>query len=504
MHLINRRRFMKTSLAGAIGTALGSMLNVPGFLRSALADEPGITWNGNKLLFIFLRGGNDALNTVIPSGDPSYNLSLRPSLFVPAPSDPLTTGGQAPTAPEAGRAIDLGNGFATMHPALADTIPLYNAGELAFVHRVGYPNQSRSHFDSQRYWETGLPLDDSDQNGLLYRALVETGLHESQVMPAVSMQSTMPQLLKGDVPFANISDPSRYDLLGVYAAARQKHIDYIARMHGLPAAAKKARPLTFPTGRRFVNSINQVTAIDFADNGRDSSGAKVLGSPYLDDDVNLTHLFPIDSTSDDKGFDSWSAWQFFRSLKYSAQVLAHTDAVVSGTELDGFDTHSVQGSLAGGHARLLNRVGWGLYALKKYLSHPSINLWNKMIVVTMSEFGRTSEENGSNGTDHAEAGVMIVAGGAVNGGVYQCSPSDLVTPWAVGDNGTMFAANGRYLQRSVDYRSVLGELIRDHLGAGPAHLQRIIPAYAAAGENLLSGGITPDGTTIAGELGLVG
>jgi uncharacterized protein (DUF1501 family) len=122
----------------------------------------------------------------------------------------------------------------------------------------------------------------------------------------------------------------------------------------------------------------------------------------------------------------------------------------------------------------------------------------------MSEFGRTSEENGSVGTDHAEAGVMLVAGGAINGGVYQCSPGDLVTPWQVGDSGTMFAANGRYLQRSVDYRSVLGEIIRDHLGANQGHLDRIIPGYSAAGENLLSGGLTPDGTTIAGELGLLG
>ena len=98
---------------------------------------------------------------------------------------------------------------------------------------------------------------------------------------------------------------------------------------------------------------------------------------------------------------------------------------------------------------------------------------------------------------------MIVAGGAVNGGVFQCSPNDATTPWVVGDNGTMFSAAGRYLQRSVDYRSVLGELIRDHLGATQNQLNRIIPGYTAAGENLLSGGLTPDGTAIAGELGLV-
>lgn len=499
MYIYTRRQFMKTSMAGAIGAALGSMLNVPGFLRNALADG-GITWNGNKLLFIFLRGGNDALNTVIPSMDDAYTSSLRPTLFIDKPDDALTTGGQAPLVPQAGRGIDLGNGFATMHPSLKNTIPLYNAGDLAFVHRVGYPNQSRSHFDSQRYWETGLPLDDSDQDGMLYRALVETGLHESNVMPAVSMQSTMPQLIKGEVPFVNISDPERYDLLGVYAAARQKHIDYIAKLHNIPAPPKKNREITFPTGKRFVNSLNQIVGIDFNSNGFDSGGTKILGSPFLDDDVNLTNLFPIDDESDPTGqYD----WNFFRSLKYSAQVLAGTDAVVSGTELDGFDTHNDQGALSGGHADLMNNIGWAMYAMKKYLSHPTINLWNKTIVVTLSEFGRTSEENGSNGTDHAEAGCIVLAGGPVNGGVYGCNPTG-VLPWVTGDPGTMFAANGRYLQRSVDYRSVLGEIIRDHLGATQAHLNKIIPGYNDAQEFLLSGGTSLDGVDIMGEVGFVG
>ncbi len=493
---------MKRSLAGAIGTALGSMLNVPGFLRSAMADGV-VSWNGNKMLFIFLRGGNDALNTLIPTGDTAYSASLRPTLYIPGPSDPLTTGGQAPLNPEPGRAIDLGNGFATMHPSLRDAIPVYNAGELAIIHRVGYPNQSRSHFDSQRYWETGLPLDDSEQDGMLYRAIIETGLHETQLLPAVSMQSTMPQIIRGEIPFANIVDPARYDLLGVYASARQKHIDYIAKIHGIPYPAKNNRDLMFPTGKRFVNSINQIVGIDFDNNGRDSNNNKILGSPFLDDDVNLTHLFPIDPESDDKGFNDWSAYSFFRSLKYSAQVLAGTDSVISGLELDGFDTHNDQGALTGGHAARMEWIGWAMYALKKYLSHPSVNLWDKMSVVTMSEFGRTSEENGSFGTDHAEAGVMFVAGGSINGGVKQCDPNSAVTPWEVGDPGTMFNANGRYLQRSVDYRSVIGELIRDHLGASQAQLDKIIPGYSNSSEFLLSGGTSIDGVSIAGELGLV-
>lgn len=506
MNILTRRSFLKRS-ASAVGMAMGSLLSVPGFLRSAIADEHGISWNGNKIMFLFLRGGNDGLNTIIPTGDGAYNNVTRPTLYIPSPTDPLTTIGQCPTDPEPGRGIDLGNGFATMHPALSDLCSLYNDGELAMIHRVGYPNQSRSHFDSERYWETGVPLDDSLTEGIFYRTLVETGLHKSQVLPGVSLQSTMPTILRGDIAMANISDPHRYDLLGVYAAARQKHIDSIARIHGLNYPRKSSRDTVFPTGERFVTSINQIAAVDFHDNGLDESENKIPGSPFLDDDVDNTHLFPVNHETDDKGFDDYGAFNLFRSIKYSAQILARTDAVVAGTEMHGYDTHNEQGGEQGGvdgwHADLLRRVGWTLYALKKYMSHPSVDIWDKTVVVTLTEFGRTTVENESAGTDHAEAGVMFLSGGPVAGGVYHCDGNAASLPWIPGDTGSMFETNDRYLSRAVDYRSILGELARDHLGATPEQLARIIPGYANPGENLQSGGLSIDGVPISGELGIL-
>ncbi len=94
---------------------------------------------------------------------------------------------------------------------------------------------------------------------------------------------------------------------------------------------------------------------------------------------------------------------------------------------------------------------------------------------------------------------MIVGGGKIKGGVYQCSNDS----WTVGRKGSMFQVEGRYLRRTVDYRSVFGEIIRDHLGATPGQLETIIPGYADRRENLLAGGITLDGTRIVGELGTV-
>jgi uncharacterized protein (DUF1501 family) len=129
-------------------------------------------------------------------------------------------------------------------------------------------------------------------------------------------------------------------------------------------------------------------------------------------------------------------------------------------------------------------------------------------------------QNGSAGTDHAEGGVMFIAGGGVQGygkanpfGVFGCSPTDaynginnlgwLPATSPTAQNGSMFGASSRYLKRAIDYRSVLGKLIRDHLGATQNQLNQVIPGYANSSEHLLSGGTSIDGTPIFGEVPII-
>jgi uncharacterized protein (DUF1501 family) len=218
-------------------------------------------------------------------------------------------------------------------------------------------------------------------------------------------------------------------------------------------------------------------------------------------------------------------YTFYERLKSAAQVLASTDAIIAGTEMGGFDTHTAQTTAGsphlGQHGRLLKRIGWAIYALSKFFSNSSYSprvRWEDVVVITMSEFGRTSAENASDGTDHAEASVIYVAGGSVNGGVYGCdsNPNPKLggqPNWAPGTgvkDGALFSANTSvgYLKRTIDYRSVLGEIIRDHLGATQAQLDRIIPAYATESvDHLKDGGtvVYPNTTStpIIGELGIV-
>jgi uncharacterized protein (DUF1501 family) len=205
---------------------------------------------------------------------------------------------------------------------------------------------------------------------------------------------------------------------------------------------------------------------------------------------------------------------FFANLKAAALVLNKTDAIIAGTEFGGFDTHNGQGRLTGNHPDLNRGIGWAMYALRKYFTlYADKATWENVVVVTLSEFGRTTVENSDQGTDHAEAGPMFIAGGAVKGygkgnlsGVFNSNPGDpaATVPWVTGTGGSMFGVSGRYLRRNTDYRSVLGEIIRKHLGATQGQLNRIIPGYSVPGEMLLSGGVSSvDGTAIRGEVGLL-
>src|SRR4051812_41313397 len=126
-NIINRRSFMKTGLKAAAAAGLVSLTHIPPFLRQALADG-NIGISGKKLLFIFLRGGNDGINNIIPIQDPAYAVN-RATIGLPKDPDSFytdTTGVADAVAANYPYAINLRNGFAALNPALSDLVPLYN------------------------------------------------------------------------------------------------------------------------------------------------------------------------------------------------------------------------------------------------------------------------------------------------------------------------------------------------------------------------------------------
>jgi uncharacterized protein (DUF1501 family) len=529
-NILTRRGFLDRSFKLGLGVALSTLVDIPFVMKRALA-EGSIGLNGNKLLFIFLRGANDALNSVIPIQDSAYNATNRPNILIPKDglTDYSVTGGcDFPTNPffTYAKAIRLGNGFAALHPSLKYLAPVYNAGELSLIHRVGYPNQSRSHFDSQNYWENGNPNNNLVTDGIFYRTMIESGLASTAPLTGVSVQSALPLSLRGQAAaMTNLTDPTRYALLGIpnTVAGGGKADNALLAADTYPFPDKRSRELLSLQYQNLTNTLNIFAGIDFTESGTPGNPAKP-GNYYLDDspakDGTGYYLFPTTNAKNGdfaNGNDAskyvvdTGAYSLFTNLKAAALILNNTDAVIAGTEFSGFDTHNAQGSVTGAHANLQLRIAWAMYALRKYfLRYSNKATWDNVIVITLSEFGRTTIQNASLGTDHAEAGVMFAAGGAIKGynnghstGVFGCSPNDSI-PWVTGQTGSMFGVNSRYLRRTVDYRSVLGEIIRKHLGATQNQLNRIIPGYANPGEQLLAGGTSSiDGTPIIGEVGIL-
>ena len=435
-----RREFLRAGSITALGAGLG--LAKPGmFGNKALA---GRMHSDTKLIFIFQRGGNDGVNTVIPYGDSEYNRSSRPSLFIP----------------RAG-AIDLGNDFARLHPRMAAMMEIYNhpaltgvdgPGNLAILHRIGYKGQSKSHFNSRQYWENGVPGDPSFEEGMIYRqvALKMNPLENNLV--AAAMSNSQMVALKGPLPIPTIGNVETFSFSGDPAGS----IKFIGKSPGMPQGLdgsgllgayggprdfpdKPYRELVYGTGLALANSMNIV---------QDA----VAQGPYVP-----------------SGGANYPGGDFGNRLEQIAMLIKRTNARVLGVNIGGWDTHTNQGRIYGRHGNLLAQVAQGFQALYRDLR----DQWNKLLIVTMTEFGRTSKENGGKGTDHGHACVMFVAGGSVRGGVYNCDAST----WADGD---MFSIKDRYVKRKTDYRAVFGEIFTRHFGDSEDMLETIIPGYTQA------------------------
>lgn len=296
-NILSRRSFLDGSIKAGLGAALGTLLDVPPVLQRAMA-EGTIGTSGKKVLFIFLRGANDALNSVIPVEDPAYYnmgtvaapVETRPDIgIVKEDGVDYSKAGQAFDATQFrdaltgtsrssddatysyDKAIGLGNGFAALHPSLKFLSPVYNAGELCLVHRVAYPKQSRSHFDSQAFWENGAPYSSSVRDGIFYRAMIESGLANTAPFTGVSVQRSLPLILRGSqAAMTNINSTDRYALLGLPGnSGRSKSADFLKELNSQPFSPKRDRDflrLQYENLNRTLDVFDSIRP-DFSDAG---------------------------------------------------------------------------------------------------------------------------------------------------------------------------------------------------------------------------------------------
>ena len=408
---MNRRFFLKS---GSVALAsIGISLSAPSFLeRVALGNA--ITGGKRKtLIAIFQRGAVDGLNMVVPFGESAY-YSARSSIAIPKPEQ-----GNDETA------INL-DGFFGLHPSMSSFKPLWDAKQLAIIHACGSPDNTRSHFDAQDYMESGTPGVKSTRDGWLNRYLQGNDDPDGSVFRAVAIKKTMPRMLQGLAPAIAMSNLSDFTIRAGKASSNIQG--------GFEALyARKISDPLIDMGRETFDAVN-----------------------YLKQ-VNPAQYKPENGAQYPRG-------QFGASLLQIAQLIkAGVGLEIAFTDVDGWDTHVNQGNSRGQLANQLDQFSSGIAALYQDLGQRM----DDVLILTMSEFGRTVRENGNRGTDHGHANAMFVLGNKVRGGkVYGRWPG-------LKDEQLN---EGRDLALTTDFRDVFGEIATRHLRSKDS--KAVFPGYA--------------------------
>lgn len=402
---ISRRAFIRSGGLAAFSLGLD-----PLFLgRAAYALTAGPAATGRTLVCLFQRGAVDGLSMVAPHGDPYY-YSERPRIAIPK-----------------SELIDLDGHFG-LHPRLAGLKPLWDNRALALVHAVGSPDTTRSHFDAQDYMESGTPGVKVTPDGWLNRYCQHDREHADTPFRAVAFGPQLPRALAGSAPSLAIDDLRAFGL------------------KGKPAVADR---LTRAFESLYEGSATGLLA---------SSSAEGFEAVQMLKRVNPAQYAPANGATYPRG-------KLGESLLQIAQLIKSGIGLEIGfADAGGWDTHVNQGSGEGQLAARLDDLGAGLSAFAQDLG-PRMR---DVVVLTMSEFGRTVKENGTSGTDHGHATAMMVMGGGVQGGKVYGS-------WPGLDPAARY--EGRDLPVTTDFRDLFGEVLTGHLGA--RDLSAVFPGHAA-------------------------
>ena len=397
-------------LRGGALVAAGSF--IPAFARRALAAEELGPGRRKALVFLFLRGALDGLHAVTPVDEPRFT-ELRPQLAL-RPDELLDL--RAP-------------GF-KLHPSLAALMPLWSQGSLAFVHAVGSPDPTRSHFDAQDYLELGTPGVKGTSDGWLARALGDAGIEEPGPLDAVAVSARLPRALQGAddaLAFASLDQLRLHPLAG--APKGQKGRDQArAAFEGLYGALPDDEAVA-------VSGRQAFAALDLLETKLKSASAK------------STVEYPNGPIAN--------------ALKPLAQLIkCDVGLRVGCADAGGWDTHVAQAGALNGN---LKQLGDALAAFMLDLGPRA----QDVVLVAATEFGRTARQNGTNGTDHGHGSVALVMGGGVKGGRIHGA-------WPGLRDDQLY--EGRDLAVTTDLRSVLAAAAFAQLDV--SDLSELFPGFA--------------------------
>ncbi len=401
-----RRAFLRTTLlGGALAGTLPAFIDRTFAALNTAAQGSALqvaTGRDQPILVILqLSGGNDGLNTVIPYTDDAY-YRARPRLAIPAGSV---------------LRLDEQTG---LHPALPELARAYGEGEACLLQGVGYPNPNRSHFRSMEIWQTASDAERTERHGWL-------GRYFDNCCPG--------------------ADPA----VGVNVGDQT------------PQAFSAARPVgvSFRNAERFrfADGAEVMTEAEASEDGGGGSVGALAGGTHSDLDplhyierVALDAQVASDRVNEIAGRTrsaiEYPANRLGNDLKLIAQLIAGgMPTRVYYASQGGFDTHARQLDT---HAQLLGQLDAALAAFTRDLK--AQGNFDRVVIMTFSEFGRRVAQNGSEGTDHGTAAPMFLLGGALRPGFVGTAPS--LTDLDDGD-----------LRHTVDFRSVYATVLEKWLRA---------------------------------------
>ncbi len=399
---ISRREFVRDGVA-----AFTVSFAAPAFL-SDIAQAQGA--RSRSLVVVYLRGGNDALNTVIPYLDPFY-YSRRPAIAIPA-GQVLQIGSDPGGTP-------LG-----LHPRLTGLRTIFNEGRLAIVQRTGYANSSRSHFQGVDIWGTADPSLRPGWDGWAATSIrclrrwtrSSAGTRRG---PHRVRSSREPWVCRRFRTWARTVSPAPTPLPRRPTSERPR-----SRCHRTPGPV--VRTWRWSTGRcsALLSTLDRVA----------SWGSYAPTVTYPSNGFALA----------------------LRTV--AASIVGGIGTRVYWVSTGGFDTHAGQGNAGGGvYATLMSTFGDGLGAF--YTDLQNQGLLNDTLILQFSEFGRRIPENGSEGADHGSGGAMMAVGGSVRGGLYGTSPSLDPSP-----SNPSLENSGRDVRYDTDFRAVYARVLEGWLG----------------------------------------
>jgi uncharacterized protein (DUF1501 family) len=366
---VTRRNVLKNSLIAGLASTLPSLC-FPGKLWAEdlvqeleagldplAGTQPSTSSSSisNKtLVCLFLRGGNDGLNTIVPTGDSAY-YDLRPSLAV-----------------RENDVLDIGHpilGFNRRMPGLKS---VYDAGRLAVFPATWNENLTQSHFKSQDMLNTGLVRD--IDTGWLNRALVGANIPTSDTLNAVSITNSTHELLEGEYSVTTFNNIST-----LVNNTDYQHLNKLAAFYNTSSAKDTA----------YLKQVRELGLNTF----KDIELLKNIDQNNFDSSVN----YPNSTLG--------------KQLKTAAALIKNSNVKALALDKGGFDTHNNQ---RGGHDNNLQQLSEALSAFYDDIKDES----KEINLLVMSEFGRTMKENDSRGTDHGKGNTWFVLGNKVKGGVY--------------------------------------------------------------------------------------